>query len=206
MVAVRKQPFITPQAYLEQEREATVKNEYIDGQIHAMSGASRQHNRITIDVATLINVQLRSGPCELFANDMRVKVNDASLYTYPDVVVACGEARFEDAALDTLLNPTLIIEVLSESTEKYDRGKKFAHYQRIETLQEYVLISQDEARIECYTRQAGNRWTLNIVTSLTEEMPLVSIECVLPLAEVYARVRFELEETAETTLDALEHR
>jgi Uma2 family endonuclease len=206
MVAVRKQPFITPQDYLRQEREATLKSEYIDGQVYAMSGASRQHNRITIDVATLINVQLRNGPCELFANDMRVKVNDSRLYTYPDVVVACGEARFEDAALDTLLNPTLIIEVLSESTEKYDRGKKFAHYQRIETLQEYVLISQDEVRIECYTRQADNRWTLNIVTSLTEEMPLVSIECVLPLAEVYARVRFELEETAETTLDASEHR
>ena len=202
MVAGRKLPFITSQAYLTQEREATVKSEYIDGQIYAMSGASRQHNRITIDVATLINVQLRSGPCELFANDMRVKVNDDSLYTYPDVVVACGEARFEDAALDTLLNPTLIIEVLSDSTEKYDRGKKFAHYQRIEALREYVLISQDEARIECYTRQADNRWILHTVTSMTDEIPLESIDCILPLAEVYARVRFEAEEAEESAEDA----
>jgi Uma2 family endonuclease len=197
MVAIRKQPFITPEAYLKQEREATVKSEYIDGQIYAMSGASRQHNRITIDVATLINVQLRGGPCELFANDMCVKVNDSSLYTYPDVVVVCGEAQFEDTALDTLLNPTLIIEVLSDSTEKYDRGKKFAHYQRIEALREYVLLSQDEARVECYTRQAGNRWILSTVISREDTMPLESIGCVLPLADVYARVQFSPEGDAE---------
>ena len=193
MVAVRKQPFITPEDYLKQERLAATKSEYLDGQIYAMSGASRQHNRITVDVATLINVQLRSGPCELFSNDMRVKVNDDSLYTYPDVVVACGEARFEGSTLDTLLNPTLIIEVLSDSTEKYDRGKKFAHYQRIEALREYAMIAQDEARIECYTRQTDNRWILSKVESLEEAMPLESIGCVLPLAEVYARVRFEEE-------------
>jgi Uma2 family endonuclease len=198
MVAVRRQPFITPEAYLKQEREAATKSEYIDGQIYAMSGASRQHNRITVDVATLINVQLRGGPCELFSNDMRVKVNDNSLYTYPDVVVACGEARFEDAALDTLLDPTLIIEVLSDSTEKYDRGKKFAHYQRIASLKEYVMIAQDEARIECYTRLEDDRWMLSKVASLEEAMPLESIGCVLPLAEVYARVKFEAEEATQT--------
>jgi Uma2 family endonuclease len=201
MVAVRQQPFITPEAYLKQEREAATKSEYLDGQIYAMSGASRQHNRITFNVAALLHAQLRGGPCEGFVNDMRVKVNDNSLYTYPDVVVACGEARFEDATLDTLLDPTLIIEVLSDSTEKYDRGRKFARYQRIESLREYVLISQDEARVECYTRQADDRWILSKAESLEETMPLESIRCVLPLAEVYARVQFEVEQAAETAED-----
>lgn len=198
MVAVRKPPFISPEAYLNQEREAAYKSEYIDGQIYAMSGASRQHNRITFNVAGLLYAQLGSGRCEGFANDMRVRVNDDSLYTYPDVVVACGEARFESAALDTLLNPTLIIEVLSDSTEKFDRGKKFAHYQRIESLREYVLISQDEARIECFTRQADERWMLSKVEALGGVMPLESIACTLPLAEVYARVQFELGETVKS--------
>lgn len=199
MVAVRRQPFITPQEYLALERKATVKSEYIQGQIYAMSGASRQHNRITFNVAAILHPQLRGGPCEGYFNDMRVKVKDDSLYTYPDVVVACGVARFEDAMLDTLLDPTLIIEVLSDSTEKYDRGKKFAYYQRIESLQEYVLIAQDEARIECFTRQTDDRWMLSKVEALEDVIRLESIGCILPLSEVYERVQFGNEDTAEPT-------
>jgi Uma2 family endonuclease len=199
MVAVRQQPFITPEAYLKQEREAATKSEYIDGQIYAMSGASRQHNRITVDVAGVLHAQLQRGPYEGFASNMRVKVNDGSMYAYPDVVVACIAARFEDVEMDTLLEPTLIIEVLSDSTEKQDCGKKFAHYQRIESLREYVLISQDEVRIECYTRQTNERWILAKAEALEETMPLESIGCVLPLVEVYARVPFgaELKEREE---------
>ncbi|MCW3098156.1 MAG: uncharacterized protein JWL77_3774 [Chthonomonadaceae bacterium] len=198
MVAIRRQPFITPPAYLKLEREAATKSEYIDGQIYAMSGASRQHNRITVDVSGLIHAQLKSGPYEGFASNMRVKVSDGSMYAYPDVVVACREARFEDEEMDTLLEPTVIIEVFSDGTEKNDRGKKFARYQRIESLREYVLISQDEARIECYTRQPDDRWILSKAESLEALIELESIGCVLPLTEVYARIRFEGEEAAET--------
>ncbi len=202
MVAERRHPFISPQAYLHLERQAEVKSEYINGQIYAMAGASRRHNRITFNVAALIHAQLRNGPCEGFANDMRVKIAAANVYTYPDIVVACGEAEYEDAELDTLLEPTLIIEVLSDTTEKYDRGKKSSYYQQIESLQEYVLISQDVARIECYTRLADHRWMLTPVITLEADVSLASIGCVLPLADIYARVQFEVEEAAEPSEDA----
>jgi len=201
MVAVSKQRYISPEDYLKHERLAPTKSEYIDGQIFAMAGASRQHNRITFNVGGLLHAQLQGKPCEGFSNDMRVKVEDDSLYTYPDVVVACGEAKFADEALETLLNPTLIIEVLSDSTEKYDRGKKFAHYQRIESLQEYVLISQDEARIECFTRQPDDRWMLSKAERLEDVITLESIDCTLPLTEVYARVQFESSERTQTEVD-----
>jgi len=201
MVAVSKPRYISPEDYLKHERLAATKSEYVDGQIYAMSGASRQHNRINLDVATQINVRLRGGSCEVFSNDMRVKVQDDSLYTYPDIVVVCGDAKFADGALDTLLNPTLIIEVLSDSTERYDRGKKFAHYQRIESLREYVLISQDEARIECFTRQPDDRWMLSKAERLEDVITLESIDCTLPLTEVYARVQFESSERTQTEGD-----
>ena len=203
MVAVRRHPYIAPQAYLHQERQAAVKSEYINGRIYAMAGASRRHNRITFNVAALLHAQLRNGPCEGFANDMRVKIASENVYTYPDIVVACGEAEYEDAELDTLLEPTLIIEVLSDSTEKYDRGKKCSYYQQIESLQEYVLISQDTARIECYTRLPDHRWMLTHVTTLESDVALESIGCVLPLADVYARVQFEAE-VAEPSEDSPE--
>jgi len=198
MVAVSKQRYISPEDYLKHERLAATKSEYVEGQIFAMAGASRQHNRITFNATGLLHAQLQGKPCEGFANDMRVKVQDDSLYTYPDIVVVCGEANFTDEALDTLLNPTLIIEVLSDSTEKYDRGKKFAHYQRIESLREYVLISQDEARIECFTRQPDDRWMLSKAEGLEDAITLESIDCTLPLTEVYARVRFESAEVTQT--------
>lgn len=201
MVAVRRHPYITPQAYLQQERLAASKSEYINGQIFAMSGASRQHNRITVNATASLHAQLEGGPCEVFSNDMRVKIKSENVYTYPDVVVACGDARYEDAELDTLLDPTLIIEVLSDSTEKYDRGKKSAYYQQIESLQEFVLISQDQARIECYTRQTDHRWMMTPVTTLADSISLESIGCVLPLAAVYARVQFAGEEVTDTTDD-----
>jgi Uma2 family endonuclease len=201
MVAVRRHPYITPQVYLQHERKAAVKSEYINGQIYAMAGASRRHNCITFNVAGMIYAQLQGRPCEGFANDMRVKIAAENVYTYPDIVVACGEAKYEDAELDTLLEPTLLIEVLSDSTEKYDRGKKSAFYQQIESLQEYVLISQDQARIECYTRAADHRWMLTPVTTLEDSISLESIGCVLPLAAVYARVQFEGEEVTDPTDD-----
>ena len=140
--------FITAADYLALERQAETKSEYLNGRIYAMSGASRSHNRITFNLARRIGNQLGGRRCEGYVNDMRVKVSPTGLYTYPDVVVVCGKEQFEDTHLDTLLNPTLIIEVLSDSTEAYDRGRKFLHYQLLDSLIDYLLVSQDAPRIE----------------------------------------------------------
>lgn len=198
MLMETRRSFITPEDYIKRERNAETKSEYIHGKIYAVSGASRWHNRITVNVVALLYSQLRNGPWEGFAHDMRVRAGSKNVYAYPDVVVACSEARFEDRQLDTLLDPTLLVEVLSDSTEKYDRGRKFAYYQQIESLREYVLISQDTTRIECFTRLEDRRWMLTIAGTLESVMPLESIGCALPLAEVYARIQFEEEMTEET--------
>jgi Uma2 family endonuclease len=135
------------------ERASETRSEYFAGQILAMTGASRADNVIAGNSHGLVWTQLRGRPCEAYIGDMRVKVNTSGGYTYPDVVVVCGEPRFEDEHVDTLLNPTLIVEVLSPSTERYDRGRKLEHYRRIPSLAEYVLVAQDARRIEWYTRQ-----------------------------------------------------
>ena len=144
--------FYTPAEYLALEREADHKSEYLAGEIFALAGASEAHNTITLNFAAALHAQLRGRPCRVFANDLRVRVQASGLYTYPDVLALCGERRFEDAHRDTLLNPTLIGEVLSPSTEAYDRGKQFGHYRRLESLIDYLLIAQDEVRVEHYTR------------------------------------------------------
>ena len=133
--------------------------------------------------------QLKGRACETYAGDMRVHVPATGLYTYPDVTVICGEPRFEDSEVDTLLNPTLLIEVLSPSTEGYDRGKKFAQYRTLESFREYVLVSQEEVRVEIFTRQDDGHWLLSEEAGRLEEtVPLASIGCELRLADVYERV------------------
>jgi Uma2 family endonuclease len=132
--------------------------------------------------------QLKGRPCTTYPSDMRVKVSPTGLYTYPDVIVVCDEALFEDNQQDTLLNPTLIVEVLSESTEAYDRGGKFAHYRKLASLMEYVLITQTKPHIEHYVRQSDNRWLLAEADSLQDTLHLPSIDCHLALAEVYDKV------------------
>ena len=131
----------TPEEYLALERQAEYRSEFFHGEIFAMAGASREHNLIAGNVSRELGNQLKGRPCETYQSDMRVKVSDTGLYTYPDVVVACGELAFEDDEVDTLLNPTLLIEVLSESTESYDRGKKFGYYRTIQSLAEYLLVA-----------------------------------------------------------------
>jgi Uma2 family endonuclease len=162
----------------------------------AMAGASREHTLIAGNVAGELRAQLKGRPCETYQSDMRVRVSESGLYTYPDVVVVCGERQFEDAEVDTLLNPTLIVEVLSESTEAYDRGDKFAHYRRLQSLQEYVMIAQDKVRVERYVRQ-GSSWVLAEFSELDDTLHLASIECKVPLREIYDRVEFPSDE-AET--------
>ena len=146
-MSLQPKPRLTPEDYLALERSADFKSEYFDGEIFAMTGASEPHNTIVANTLSEIRQQLKKRPCKVYANDMRVKVDPTGLYTYPDVVVVCGKARLEDAHLDTLLNPTLIVEVLSDSTEAYDRGRKFEHYRKLESLAEYVLIDPIPRRL-----------------------------------------------------------
>jgi Uma2 family endonuclease len=183
----------TPEEYLALERQAQCKSEYYAGEIFAMAGASRWHNLIVANVVSELRSQLKGRPCTTYPSDMRVKISPTGLYTYPDVIVVCGEAQFEDSQQDTLLNPTLIVEVLSESTEAYDRGGKFAHYRKLASLMEYVLIAQTKPHIEQYTRQTDNRWLLAETDSLHGTVHLPSIGCQLALAEVYDKVDIVVE-------------
>ena len=180
--------FITAADYLARERQAEIKSEYLNGYIYAMSGASLKHNRIVAGLATVLGAQLRRKSCEPFFGDMRVKVSPTGLYTYPDVVVVCGEPQLEDQHLDTLLNPKVIIEVLSDSTEKYDRGDKFAHYRALESLTDYLLVAQNQPRIEHFARQNDGSWRYAVADGLDAEIEIATIGCTLRLAEVYERV------------------
>jgi Uma2 family endonuclease len=182
--------FYTPEEYLAMERQAERKSEYYAGQITAMAGASRAHNLIVSNVNASLTLQLQDRDCEVYPSDMRVRTPDTNLYTYPDVVVVCGEPQFEDILVDTLLNPTLIVEVLSPSTETKDRTKKFADYRKISSLMEYILIAQDECRLTQYIRQPSRLWLFNEATDLEETVRLASIDCALSLKEVYRKVKF----------------
>jgi len=182
---------MTPTEYLALERSAEIKGEYFDGEIFAMAGASREHNLIVGNLVRELGNQLRKGPCEVYPSDMRVKVDRTGLYTYPDVVVVCDEPQFEDEHSDTLLNPTLLIEVISESTEKYDRGKKSSHYRRLASLKEYLLVSQAEPHVEHYARQDRDHWLLAEATGTNSNIELPALQITIELSEVYARLAFE---------------
>ncbi|HHW75982.1 MAG TPA: Uma2 family endonuclease [Xanthomonadaceae bacterium] len=190
-MSLQPKPRLTPEDYLALERSADFKSEYFDGEIFAMTGASEPHNTIVANTLSEIRQQLKKRPCKVYANDMRVKVDPTGLYTYPDVVVVCGKARLEDAHLDTLLNPTLIVEVLSDSTEAYDRGRKFEHYRKLESLAEYVLIAQHQPHVESYRRQTDHHWLLTECSGLDGALRLESIDCELALAEIYDKVELQ---------------
>ncbi len=182
--------YITPEEYLALERQAEHKNEYYDGEIFAMTGASRKHNLIALNIGADLHNQLKGRACEAYLNDMRVHIPATGLYTYPDVVVVCGEPQLEDEHLDTLLNPVLIVEVLSKSTARYDRTSKFSDYRSIPSFIEYLLVSQDEYRVEHNTKQTDGRWLLTEYRSLEDVAPLDSIRCLLSLKEIYDKVTF----------------
>jgi Uma2 family endonuclease len=180
----------TPEEYLLIERGADFKSEYLDGEIFAMSGASVEHNQIALNVSTDLAIQLADKPRQPLASDMRVGVTARGPYFYPDVLVVCGEPQLRDGAKDCLMNPTVIVEVLSPSTESYDRVQKFANYQQIATLTDYLLIAQDEPRFEHYSRQSGGGWLLNTIAGPEGRLPLPSIGCELRLSRAYQRVAF----------------
>jgi len=198
MVAIQKQKW-TVEEYLAMERASDEKHEFLDGEIYLMSGASENHNIIVGITLGILYNQLRKRPCSFYPSDMRVKVKGSGLYTYPDITVVCGTPEIERMDQDTLLNPTVIIEVLSPSTESYDRGKKFQHYLSLDSLQEYVLIAQDQARIERYLRQPNGEWLFAAAVGLEAVIELSSIQCTLVLADVYERVSFEPDEAAPSS-------
>ena len=187
MASLAAQTIYTPEEYLVSERKATLKSEYLNGEILAMSGASNAHNLITLDIATELNIQSRGQDWEVYMSKMRVRTGPKGAYFYPDVVVVCGEPQFEDNVFDTLLNPILVIEVLSPSTEVYDKGEKFRHYQELMSLQEYILVSPDKVHVEQY-RLLKTQWVQTEVRAPEDVLSLASIGCELPLRDIYRRV------------------
>jgi Uma2 family endonuclease len=188
-LALKKPKFYTSAEYLEFERQSEIRHELIDGEIFEMAGANKRHNRISINAVRLLDNQLLERDCNVYGSDMRVKITSTEKYTYPDVVAVCGEEFFEDSTEDTLLNPMLIIEILSKSTEAYDRGAKFEYYQTIESFQEYVLISQEPFRVEQYVRKDKNVWTYFEFRQATDIVKLNSIDCELVLQDIYHKTQ-----------------
>lgn len=189
MGAAQKKPqFFTPQEYLEFERNSEIRHEYLDGEIYEMADANRRHNLISANIVRVLGNQIFDRDCNVYGSDMRVKITATEKYTYPDVVAVCGEEDFEDSTEDTLLNPMLIVEVLSKSTEAYDRGAKFEYYQTIESLQEYVLISQEPFRVEQYIRKESNVRTYFEFRKAEDVVQLISISCTLTLRDIYHKI------------------
>ena len=198
MSSVAAQTYLTPEEYIAAERKATLKSEYLSGEIVAMSGASNEHNLITMNTANGLYNQVTDRGCRVYASDMRIGIGVGVSYFYPDVTVVCDEPSFEDDAFDTLTNPKVIVEVLSPSTEAYDRGEKSARYRQLESLQEYILISQDQVHVEHYLRQ-GKQWILSEFSALENVLPLISIEAELSLRQIYRFVEFETDADLQTT-------
>ena len=184
---------MTPEEYLEKERKAAFKSEYYAGEVFAMAGASPRHTLIVANTIYRLVGQLKDRTCTVHPNDLRVKVTLASLYTYPDIVVVCGTPRYEDRQKDTLLNPNILVEVLSDSTEAFDRGQKFAMYRAVKSLTDYLLIAQNQALIEHFVRRPNGHWMLSDYRGMEAIVSIASIGCTLPLADVYDKVEFDQE-------------
>ncbi len=175
---------LTPEQYLEIERKAEYKSEYLAGQVFAMSRASEEHNLIAVNLIALLRPQLRTRGCRLYTSDMRVRIMPTGLFTYADVVAVCDKPRFMDSHVDTLLNPTFLVEILSPSTEAYDRGRKSEHYRALESLTEYLLLAQDHMHADLFTRAEG-RWVLTEAGGPEDVLDLHSIGCKIKMADLY---------------------
>jgi Uma2 family endonuclease len=186
---------LTPEEYLALDRAAEIRSEYYNGQMYAMSGASHRHGIVTHNIGVLLDGTLADQPCFITASDLRVRVQPGGLYAYPDIVVVCEPPQYADNEADTLLNPMLLFEVLSPSTERYDRVFKWAQYQTIPSLREYVLVSQFEPRIQVFRPQAGGEWQFMEFAGLDGTCRLESLGCDLPLSRVYRNVTFGAAET-----------
>lgn len=182
--------YLTAEEYLTLERQAEMKSEYIDGEMVAMTGGTSWHSLVTLNVGGELRQQLKQRACLVYSGDLRVRIPASGDYVYPDITVVCGEPLLEDGHRDILLNPTLIVEVLSPSTESYDRGRKFEGYRTLGSLKEYVLVSQDRPRVEHFLRQDGHVWLYTEVSGLDSSVSLASVGCQIPLAEIYDKVVF----------------
>ncbi len=182
--------FITPEEYLRRESKSDFRSEYFRGEMFAMAGASANHNLIVLNAGASLREQLKKKPCRVYPSDLKLRISATGLYTYPDISVVCGEPELESDGGDVLLNPVVLVEVLSDSTEAYDRGKKFEHYRMIPSLRHYVLIAQDRHSIDCFSRQADGSWNLTGCQTLDGKIELDAIETQLLAAEVYDKVVF----------------
>jgi Uma2 family endonuclease len=190
-MTAQPKPFISEAEYLELERASVTKHEYFAGDIFAMTGASEQHNLIASNVTAALHRQLRGRSCRIYPSDMRIKVMQTGLNTYPDSTIVCGPPQFTDPIRrDTLINPAVIIEILSPSTERYDRGLKFQNYRTIDSLQEYILIAQETQHIERYTRHAEHQWILTEAIGPEATIHLTTLSVALDLSDVYEQVEF----------------
>ena len=187
--------YISLEDYFKLEETSDSKHEYQQGTIFAMAGASMNHNRIAGAVFASLYNQLTGKPCQPYFSDFRLKIEALNIYTYPDLSVICGDVQFGDGRQDTFTNPTVLMEVLSKSTEAYDRGKKAECYRTIPSLREYLLIAQDRCHVEHYRRQ-GHAWLLTEYSAVAEEAPLDSIACTLSLAAIYHQIRFDVTTTS----------
>ncbi len=181
--------YLSLEQYFTLEETSGVKHEYFRGAIFAMTGASENHNLITMAIGSNLDGQLAATPCRPYPSDFRLKIETVPLYTYPDLSVICGETHLADGRQDTFVNPTVLIEVLSESTEAYDRGRKAEYYRTIPSLQEFLLIAQDRPHVECFRRH-DHIWQFTEFSTLSDEVALDSIGCTLSLAAIYKRVHF----------------
>lgn len=195
MLPQEKATRYTPEEYLELERQSNARHEYYEGEIYAMAGETLKHSQICVNLAGEVRAQLKGKPCQALSPNMKVRAETKGLFAYPDLTVVCGEPVFHDQKRDVLLNPRASFEILSPSTEHYDRTVKFFKYrQEIQDLTDYIIVSQDSAFIEHYEKQADGRWVHTVVGGLENDLNIASIDCVLPLAEIYDRVEIAVEE------------
>jgi Uma2 family endonuclease len=194
-MSAQVQPHLTPEQYLQLDRKSDTRSEYYNGRMFAMSGGIYNHARIAANLFGELYNGLKKTSCYVCSNDLRVRVAPAGLYTYPDILIACGEPKFADGEKDTLLNPTLIVEVLSPSTEAYDHGFKSAQYRKITSLREYVLVSQDEARVEIFRRQENGNWLLSEWAGLDAACRFDSIDRSVALSDIYAGINWPGEDS-----------
>ena len=192
----QRQPVLTPAEYLRRERAAEYRSEYFAGEMFAMAGGSLRQSLIKMNVGGELRAALKGRPCLACDSDLRIKVAVSGLYTYPDASVICEPVEFDDEQRDTVLNPVLLVEVLSPSTEAYDRGKKFEHYRRIPSLREYLLVAQDAPHIEHFLRNDDQTWTLTEVSGLEATLTLPTLGIQLPLREIFDKIDFNEAEPA----------
>ena len=182
---------ITPEEYLELEKNSELKHEYFEGEIFAMTGAKPNHNLISFNIVGELKNQLKGSPCMGFTSDQRIKIEAVTKYVYPDISIACDEVKFDDDPLGSLLNPVVVFEILSDSTEAYDRGMKFQHYRLLPSLQEYILVSQNHCLVEKYVRKNDRSWKYVSYEKMEQTLTIESINCEVLLLDIYYRVEFE---------------